>query len=227
MAQVRRDLTGKRFGRLVALRPVPTPRGKKSRWLCQCDCGNKTVVMTTNLIRNTRSCGCLQRDKQRDLRNQRFGRLLAIYAIPSLKKKASGKSRRWLCQCDCGETTIVDAYTLAKGYSRSCGCLARELVSKRSVRDLTGCTFGRWVVLGRAGSNRRGLATWKCQCECGNVGTVDSRTLLAGRSRSCGCYNRQLMAQRMRELHKRRVKHDVDVDVDLKTILDRTDNLHR
>jgi hypothetical protein len=32
----------------------------KIRWLCQCDCGNKTVVSATLLIREkTRSCGCL------------------------------------------------------------------------------------------------------------------------------------------------------------------------
>jgi len=219
MPRSRRNLTGQRFGRLVALRPIATPPGANTRWLCQCDCGGQAVVQTGNLIRDTRSCGCLQREQKHDLTLQRFGRLVALRPVALPKGKAKGKSRRWLCQCDCGNTTVVGAYSLAKGHSRSCGCLARELASQRQLRDLTGCTFGRWTVLHRVGSNRNGLAIWKCQCECGNVGTVDSKTLRSGRSRSCGCYNRQLMAQRMRELHERKVIQDCALDVDVKTLL--------
>ena len=33
----------------------------KSMWLCQCDCGNDTIVESSNLITgNTKSCGCLR-----------------------------------------------------------------------------------------------------------------------------------------------------------------------
>lgn len=58
------DLTGSRFGRLVALRritPVGDPTG--IRWLCECDCGNMCEV-STNALRQgmTRSCGCLFRE---------------------------------------------------------------------------------------------------------------------------------------------------------------------
>jgi hypothetical protein len=41
----------------------------KRAWICQCDCGNVTgPVITTHLVgknSNTKSCGCLQRDKIR------------------------------------------------------------------------------------------------------------------------------------------------------------------
>lgn len=48
------DLTGKRFGRLVAQEYV-----KGSRWICKCDCGNIVTVMTNKLISgNTKSCKC-------------------------------------------------------------------------------------------------------------------------------------------------------------------------
>lgn len=54
-----RDLTGQRFGRLVALRPVKGPTGH-TMWECRCDCGGSNVVLAANLYRdNTRSCGCL------------------------------------------------------------------------------------------------------------------------------------------------------------------------
>jgi hypothetical protein len=33
------DLTGQRFGKLVARRKAPSRSGK-TYWLCECDCGN-------------------------------------------------------------------------------------------------------------------------------------------------------------------------------------------
>lgn len=53
------DLTGKRFGRLVAISLAVTEK-KGSYWLCRCDCGNMAVVRRGNLVSgNTKSCGCL------------------------------------------------------------------------------------------------------------------------------------------------------------------------
>jgi len=58
-----KDLTGKRFGRLVVLRRGPKytqPSGQeKIIWVCKCDCGNKVTVQSCNLRNgNTKSCGC-------------------------------------------------------------------------------------------------------------------------------------------------------------------------
>lgn len=35
-----KDITGKRFGRLVAQEPTELRRNGSTVWLCQCDCGN-------------------------------------------------------------------------------------------------------------------------------------------------------------------------------------------
>ena len=52
------DLTGQRFGMLTALRPAENV-GRKTAWLCRCDCGNETVVTTQRLRNGHRtSCGC-------------------------------------------------------------------------------------------------------------------------------------------------------------------------
>lgn len=57
-----KDLTGQRFGRLVAIRTVESTRRGMS-WECQCDCGNTHVTGVTSLTRaQTRSCGCLKRE---------------------------------------------------------------------------------------------------------------------------------------------------------------------
>ena len=56
------DLTGRRFGRLVAVsRDVRVmPNGKtRGGWTCMCDCGTEKWVASTDLkTGHTRSCGC-------------------------------------------------------------------------------------------------------------------------------------------------------------------------
>nr|DAG62938.1 MAG TPA: hypothetical protein [Caudoviricetes sp.] len=58
------DLTGQRFGRLEVLALADdyvSPKGCiKKCWLCICDCGNKTIVTSSDLKSgHTKSCGCL------------------------------------------------------------------------------------------------------------------------------------------------------------------------
>ena len=64
--EVKRDIKGKRFGRLTALHPDPEVHTKKRKWICQCDCGNACSVSSSNLKNgHTRSCGCLRREEHR------------------------------------------------------------------------------------------------------------------------------------------------------------------
>ncbi len=52
------NLTGQRFGRLTALAPAENIGGCTA-WLCRCDCGQETVVITKRLRDGHRtSCGC-------------------------------------------------------------------------------------------------------------------------------------------------------------------------
>ena len=54
------DITGQRFGSLVAQWPVGI-EGTKHHWLCLCDCGQLTVVAKFSLIyKLTKSCGCFR-----------------------------------------------------------------------------------------------------------------------------------------------------------------------
>lgn len=52
------DLTGQRFGRLIATKYLG-----KGKWQCKCDCGNIVDVFRANLkTGNTRSCGCFNKE---------------------------------------------------------------------------------------------------------------------------------------------------------------------
>lgn len=61
------DISGQRFGRLVAIREAGrTPKGG-ALWECVCDCGNRCVVRGTCLRSGqTRSCRCFMRDRIKD-----------------------------------------------------------------------------------------------------------------------------------------------------------------
>lgn len=57
------DLSGKRFGRLLAIERdtsrSPKERKYRTLWKCKCDCGKEVVVWANNLVRgHTLSCGC-------------------------------------------------------------------------------------------------------------------------------------------------------------------------
>lgn len=57
------DLTGKRFGKLVAVKSYYDQKKKITFWECECDCGNICNVRANRLIHGrTKSCGCLRKD---------------------------------------------------------------------------------------------------------------------------------------------------------------------
>lgn len=124
------DLTGQEFGYLTVLErdydpPVKNPQN--AYWKCRCSrCGNIISVASNNLRKKkggTKSCGCLRQEigerTMKDLSNQRFGKLVAIY--PTEKRVCT--SVVWHCICDCGNYRDVEADALLKGKAMSCGCI--------------------------------------------------------------------------------------------------------
>ena len=61
------DLTGKRFGKLVALEPTEKRSGENIVWKFKCDCGRITEVSTAN-IGHTNSCGKCSKISQGELK---------------------------------------------------------------------------------------------------------------------------------------------------------------
>lgn len=75
--------------------------------------------------------------KALNLIGQKYGRLLVLERAAS-KKDGNKVLSMWLCQCDCGNKTVVAGYRLKNGVTKSCGCLQRERASE--VRK----THGQW-----------------------------------------------------------------------------------
>jgi len=65
-----------------------------------------------------------------NLKGQKFNKLLVI----DIHDKNINGTIRYLCKCDCGGNTIVQSSKLRNGWTKSCGCLQKEITSKRGLR---------------------------------------------------------------------------------------------
>ena len=123
------DLTGQRFGKLVVKEKLPTLADGRTRWLCECDCGNGCVVSSYSLRKNKqRSCGCA---RIKDLVGQRFGNLVVLkrsdryIVVPNRTRKYM-----WECRCDCGETVYRLSEKLRSDKNSVCAkCTEKKAVS--------------------------------------------------------------------------------------------------
>ena len=160
-------------------------------WKCKCECGKIFTACGVNIRNgNTKSCGCLQKDKISkinavNLCNQRFGKLLVI-------EKAFSKNKRqyWKCKCDCGNEIYLNSSAIP--IQKQCQvCAQLQRADKRRI-DLTGKQVGYLKVLSinleKTIVSNHGTI-WNCQCKCGNIITVPTGRL-SGKHRltmSCGC----------------------------------------
>lgn len=125
--------------------------------------------------------------KKLDLTGQRYGMLTVVQEVDQIKTK-----RRWLCQCDCGEETIVLMDSLRSGNTKSCGCYKGDWISDANTIDLTGKIFGKLTVIKRyIDKNDNRHAFWECRCDCGETSIVDSSNLQSGNTQTCGCGERR------------------------------------
>ncbi len=86
------DVTGQRYGRLVAVRRI-APVGRKTFWLFQCDCGCLYECRLENVRHShTRSCGC-QKAEDIALRSRRHGHQIGRRESRTLKCYRHAKSR--------------------------------------------------------------------------------------------------------------------------------------
>ena len=66
----RQNLSGKRFGHLIAIQPTEKREKRYVVWECQCDCGNIVLVDVNSLSNNrVQSCGCVSDKRKINAKN--------------------------------------------------------------------------------------------------------------------------------------------------------------
>lgn len=127
------NLIDRKFGRLRVI-SFGGIDDAGARWVCLCRCGIEKNIRSGSLKNGTtRSCGCLRKEKTSktgrnnlgsEIIGQRFGRLTVRRHI---------KKSMWRCLCDCGKYCHVRRRSLLDGVTKSCGCLRRQIASKRNL----------------------------------------------------------------------------------------------
>ena len=81
-----------------------------------------------------------------------FGKLTVVSKAESL-----GHGSRWNCRCSCGKEVTIRKDGLISGHSRSCGCLSKEVTSKRCFLhgECNSSEYASWeAMVGRCGSTK-------------------------------------------------------------------------
>lgn len=169
------DLTGQKFDHLTVLRF----NKQTQKWVCQCDCENRTIVEKKaghlNIKGRIQSCGCANKMKFIDIKDKRFGHLVA--------KEYSKELGEWLCECDCGRQVYKKSGHLRSGATTYCGFY--ECKYRIDIKiDLKDRKFGMLTAKQYVGDNK-----WLCECDCGNTKIIRTANLLNGSTNSCGCNN--------------------------------------
>lgn len=63
-------------------------------------------------------------------------------------------------------------------------------------QNLTDQQYGRLIVINRTGKDKWGSILWLCQCECGKTTSITSSSLTSGKTNSCGCLRKELLASK-------------------------------
>lgn len=117
------DLTGKRYGKLIAKKEVTSPKqDRRKYWLFECDCGN-TVVKRVDQISSSPcpSCGCWTKQRKSELAKKSYaGIKKGMLTVLEDMGTSNGESVL-KCKCDCGNEVIVSSKEFYR--RKSCGCL--------------------------------------------------------------------------------------------------------
>ena len=137
----------------------------------------------------------------KNLINQTFGKLTVV---EKTDKRDSSQRIIWRCVCECGEERLVSTSSLTGNLITACETCGKKegnekrknTLSKQKIKnDLTGQKFNRLLVLEpteKRASDR--CIIWKCQCDCGNIVEVSSKSLKQNNTKSCGCLNTETRA---------------------------------
>ena len=142
----------------------------------------------------------MARGLRKSLVGERFGKLV----VKEYKGTDNFRNSLWVCECDCGRTTIEKGTLLTKGKIVSCGECSNRLAknpipTKNELFDksLIGARYGKLVIedLYLKTDEETGKQSMfaKCKCDCGNEKEVLLTTLKRGATLSCGCLKKELM----------------------------------
>lgn len=159
-----KDLTGQKIGRLVVIKRIESiiqKNGKPvTRWLCQCECGNKKIVRADSLGRGTKSCGCLKHELSKEQHTNDPVKPKRLYRIWCCMKgrchnknlkayKDYGERGIYVCQNWINNYREFEKWALNNGYNDN---LTIDRINNNGIYEPSNC---RWVTKKEQNRNKR------------------------------------------------------------------------
>ena len=161
MTMGKKDISGNRYGKLVAIKPAGNGKRGRTLWACQCDCGNGKIA-DISLLNNGHisSCGCYKIEsliKKSTKHGKRNSRLYTIWS--HMKDRCYNKNskiyrfygERGITICDewlHDFQTFYD-WAIENGYSDN---LTIDRINSFGNYEPNNC---RWITLSDQQRNRR------------------------------------------------------------------------
>lgn len=161
---MRAEITGEKFGRLTAIKPVGKDRRNNMLWLCKCDCGGECVRAVAELRkRDNHSCGCLGKEHLKEMSKNNIthgmtgsrllgcykGMMSRCYREKDIHYNAYGK--RGITVCDewkNDKQTFID-WALSNGYSDD---LTIERINVNGNYEPSNC---KWIPMSEQYKNKQ------------------------------------------------------------------------
>ena len=208
------DLTGKRFGRLVAEYDTGKRYQHNAVWHCKCDCGNEIDVRGSDLKSgNTKSRGCLNHAPRAASPDALDGtRASALNSKPPSNNTSGVRGVSWNKQKQDWEAYIkfkgqhfhlghYDTLEEAKAVREKAQSMiygdflsyytdlalyppGKKKVGRPPV-NIQGKRYGSLVALYPTNRRVNTSLVWRCQCDCGNLIDVRQNHLQTGHTTCC------------------------------------------
>jgi hypothetical protein len=184
--------------RWTIIREAGNNKRGQSTYQVRCSCHDRTVkivVGSTLTTGQSKSCGCLQKEKAIARAKWPVLPIDSRWIILGKVQKTSNRSMQYQVQCTCRKKTlrVMCGRLLSTGHSKSCGCLRGELLSKRCKKWPILPPDSRWTIVREEAKDKHGSTTYlvRCSCSAKTLRTIAGFRLTNGHSRSCGCLSRE------------------------------------
>ena len=157
------DLYGKKFGKLTVLDRAENSNNGHARWLCICECGNKTIVTSDSLRSGkTVSCGChgkqmLREKGRRTTHGLRNHKLYGVWR--SMKERCTLETHKYykdyggrgikVCKLWMNDFQSFYVWAMSNGYKEG---LTIDRIDNNKGYEPSNC---RWVTMAIQNKNKR------------------------------------------------------------------------
>ena len=114
------------------------------------------------------------RNNFKDLTGEKINDWLVVSLAEPRKERTY-----WLCRCVCGAEREVNASSLKRGISTSCGCSNRL--------KIIGQKFDKLTAVEHLKQDSFGASIYRFKCDCGNELETKASPVKLGKVKSCGC----------------------------------------